>query len=131
MDSGAALILAELGFVAEQRGDALQAHTLHLEGLTAARRTGDPRAVALALEGLAGAQSLAGRPHDTARLLGTAAAVRESVGAPLPQAERGDVDRATARARAALGEDDFTTAFQQGRDLEPEDHLQTVVGQAR
>ncbi|WP_329403947.1 BTAD domain-containing putative transcriptional regulator [Streptomyces melanogenes] len=123
VDSGTALILAELGFVAEQRGDAHQAQTLHLEGLTAARRTGDPRAVALALEGLAGAQSLAGRAHHAARLLGTAAAVRESVGAPLPRAERGDVDRATARARETLSEDAFATAFGQGRDLEPDDHV--------
>ncbi|MEV0373337.1 BTAD domain-containing putative transcriptional regulator [Streptomyces sp. NPDC050636] len=123
VDSGTALILAELGFVAEQHGDARQAQELHLEGLTAARRTGDPRAVALALEGLAGAQALARRPGHAARLLGTAAAVRESVGAPLPRAERGDVDRVTARATGALGEDAFTTAFQQGRDLEPDDHL--------
>ncbi|MGA5128246.1 BTAD domain-containing putative transcriptional regulator [Streptomyces olivoreticuli] len=123
VDSGTALVLAELGFVAEQHGDALQAQTLHLEGLAAARRTGDPRAVALALEGLAGAQALAGRPGHAARLLGTAAAVRESVGAPLPRAERGDVDRVTARATGALGEDAFATAFRQGRDLEPDDHL--------
>ncbi|WP_116213039.1 BTAD domain-containing putative transcriptional regulator [Streptomyces olivoreticuli] len=123
VDSGTALVLAELGFVAEQHGDALRARALHLEGLAAARRTGDPRAVALALEGLAGAQALAGRPGQAARLLGTAAAVRESVGAPLPRAERGDVDRVTARATGALGEDSFATAFQQGRDLQPEDHL--------
>lgn len=121
--SGMALILAQLGFVAEQRGDAQQANVLHLEGLTAARRTGDPRAVALALEGLAGAQALAGRPTPAARLLGTAAALRESVGTPLPPAERGDVARATVRATEALGADAFATAFQQGRDLDADDHL--------
>ncbi|MFD9561786.1 BTAD domain-containing putative transcriptional regulator [Streptomyces sp. NPDC059994] len=126
VDSGTALILAELGFVAEQHGDALQAQALHLEGMTAARRTGDPRAVALALEGLAGAQALAGRPRHAARLLGTAATVRESVGAPLPRAERGDVDRVTERARGALGEEAFATAFQQGRDLQPDDHLRDL-----
>lgn len=112
--SGTALILAQLGFVAEQRGDAREAYVLHLEGLIAAHRTGDPRAVALALEGLAGAQALAGRPTPAARLLGTAAALRESVGTPLPPAERGDVARATARATEALGAAAFATAFQQG-----------------
>ncbi|WP_406340457.1 BTAD domain-containing putative transcriptional regulator [Streptomyces sp. NBC_00648] len=126
VDSGTALILAELGFVAEQRGDAPQAQALHLEGLTAARKTGDPRAVALALEGLAGAQALAERPHHAARLLGTAAAVRDSVGAPLPRAERGDVDRVTARASGAMGEDAFATAFQHGRGLQPDDHLRDL-----
>ncbi|WP_460766786.1 BTAD domain-containing putative transcriptional regulator, partial [Nocardiopsis nanhaiensis] len=49
---GAALALAELGFVAELRGDAEEALRMHTEGLAAARRTGDARAVALGLEGL-------------------------------------------------------------------------------
>ncbi|WP_346012035.1 BTAD domain-containing putative transcriptional regulator, partial [Streptomyces sp. SID3343] len=49
---GVTLLLAELGFVAELRGDAAGARELHAEGLTAARAGGDPRAIALALEGL-------------------------------------------------------------------------------
>ncbi|WP_461071279.1 BTAD domain-containing putative transcriptional regulator, partial [Streptomyces pseudoechinosporeus] len=65
---GAALILAELGFVAELRQDAAAALSLHLEGLAAARDTGDPRAVALAAEGLAGARALAGHAGQAARL---------------------------------------------------------------
>ncbi|MER6618024.1 tetratricopeptide repeat protein [Streptomyces xantholiticus] len=43
-DHGVAFILAELGFIAEQRGDAGTARELHQEGLDHARRTGDPRA---------------------------------------------------------------------------------------
>ncbi|GAA2620758.1 BTAD domain-containing putative transcriptional regulator [Actinomadura fulvescens] len=90
---GITLALAELGFIAELRGDAETARSLHQESLAVAREHGDPRAVALALEGLAGAAALAGRPADAARLLAEAGAARESVGAPLPPAERGDVDR--------------------------------------
>ncbi|NRQ37361.1 AfsR/SARP family transcriptional regulator [Nonomuraea sp. NN258] len=108
---GLTLLLAELGFVAERRGDAAAARARHLEGLAAAREGGDPRAVALAYEGLAGAATLAGQHREAARLLGTAAALRESVGAPLPPAERGDVDRITARARTALGETAYAEAF--------------------
>ncbi|MFC8826313.1 BTAD domain-containing putative transcriptional regulator [Streptomyces sp. NPDC057137] len=100
---GSTLALAELGFVAELRGDAETARTLHLEGFDAAYELGDPRAVALAVEGLAGARAAAGRYGDAARLLGAAAAARDSVGAPLPPAERRDVDRVTAVAREALG----------------------------
>ncbi|WP_068029690.1 ATP-binding protein, partial [Nocardia mexicana] len=70
--NGIALVLAELGFVAELRGDAEAALALHQEGLAAARKTGDPRAVALAQEGLAGARQLAGDSVLAARLLGTA-----------------------------------------------------------
>ncbi|MFG1974595.1 BTAD domain-containing putative transcriptional regulator [Nonomuraea fuscirosea] len=104
-DPGAALILAELGFVAEQRGDAAGALDLQRQGLAVARRVGDPRAIALALEGLAGAQTLAGRHQEAARLLDEAAALRESVGAPLPPGERGDVDRIAARVKQALEPD--------------------------
>ncbi|GIG67588.1 BTAD domain-containing putative transcriptional regulator [Phytomonospora endophytica] len=113
-DTGAALILAELGFAAEQRGDAAAALELHGEGLTAARNTGDPRAVALAWEGLAGAYALAGEPTRAARLLGAAHAARDAVGAPLPQGERGDVDRIGAAVRVALGDEGFEAAFARG-----------------
>nr|BFE84812.1 hypothetical protein GCM10020093_074130 [Planobispora longispora] len=79
---GVTLLLAELGFVAEQRGEAARARALHQEGLAAARTIGDPRAVALALEGLAGAAALEGSHEEAGRLLAEAAALRESAGAP-------------------------------------------------
>ncbi|MEU7899023.1 BTAD domain-containing putative transcriptional regulator [Nonomuraea sp. NPDC049152] len=108
---GLALILAELGFAAEQRGDTAAALALHREGYACARASGDPRAVALALEGLAGALPA----RDAARFLGTAGAIRESVGAPLPPAERGDVERIAARALAELGEQAYAEAHASGQ----------------
>ncbi|MFI6324734.1 BTAD domain-containing putative transcriptional regulator [Nonomuraea sp. NPDC050556] len=93
---GVTLILAELGFVAEQRGDAAVARTRHLEGLAAAEEIGDPRAIALAKEGLAGVAALEGSYEEARRLLTEASALRESVGAPLPPAERTDVNRILA-----------------------------------
>ncbi|MFE9107505.1 BTAD domain-containing putative transcriptional regulator [Actinomadura geliboluensis] len=113
-EPGLALVLAELGFAAEQRGDADEALARHRDGLAAARRIADPRAVALALEGLAGARSLAGDARPAARLLGAAAALRASAGAPLPTAERGDVDRVAARVRALLGRDAFAAEYARG-----------------
>ncbi|WP_327588642.1 winged helix-turn-helix domain-containing protein [Nonomuraea sp. NBC_00507] len=100
---GMTLLLAELGFIAEQRGDLATARSLHLEGLATAREVGDPRGIALAREGLAGVAAAEGAYEEAAALLGEATALRESVGAPLPPAERGDVDRITAAVRAALG----------------------------
>lgn len=102
-EPGPALVFAELGFVAELRGDAVEAAAWQGKALEIAEAAGDPRAVALALEGLAGARSLAGDTAEAKRLLATAAAKRESVGAPLPPAERGDVDRITARLDGAVG----------------------------
>ena len=110
-DIAISLILAELGFLAEQRGDPAAAAELHRESLAAAHLAADVRAVALALEGLAGAST----PDRAARLLGRATELRESVGAPLPAGERGDTDRIAARARAALGEERFAEEFTLGR----------------
>ncbi|MFB9800798.1 BTAD domain-containing putative transcriptional regulator, partial [Streptomonospora salina] len=67
--SALAVVLAELGFVAEQRGDAGEALRVHTQGLAAARATGSPLALALALEGMAGAWILAGDAARGARLL--------------------------------------------------------------
>ena len=119
-EPGNALILAELGFVAEQRGDPAGALALHLEGWHLVKVLGDPRAVALALEGLAGAEALAGRHDRAALLLGTSAAVRDAVGAPLPKAERGDVDRIEVAVLAALGEAGLVAGLTRGRRLDPE-----------
>ncbi|GAA2775839.1 hypothetical protein [Nonomuraea dietziae] len=41
--------------------------------------------------------------------------------APLPRAERGDVDRITAAAKAALGQAAFAEAFRRGATLSPEE----------
>lgn len=135
---GIAFVLAELGFAAEQRGDAGTALARQRQGYEAARATGDPRAVALALEGLAGARSLSlsltaeqtgnGRPAywEAAEMLGAAAALREAVGVPLPAPERADVDRITARLRAAMGAE-FDVAHASGRG-KLRDHFPGAVG---
>ncbi|MDO3646999.1 BTAD domain-containing putative transcriptional regulator [Nocardia mangyaensis] len=115
---GAALILAELGFTAELAGAPDEAEQWQRRGLAAALRTGDPRAHALALEGLAGARSLTGDSAHAARLLGAADALRRGTGAPLPAPERGDVDRIEARVRADLDPDRFTAEFTAGRDAD-------------
>jgi hypothetical protein len=120
------LIHAELGFVAELRGDAETAVERQLAGHAVARRTGDPRALALALEGLAGAVALAGAHRHAARLLGAAAAAREGVGAPLPAPERGDVDRATAAAVGALDEATFSADFARGAAADPDELVEAA-----
>lgn len=87
----------------ELQGDLAAAGSVHREGLDHAERTGDPRAVALALEGLAGVAGASGDGERAALLLGAAGAMRESAGGSLPPAERVDVDRIEAAARRTLG----------------------------
>jgi predicted ATPase/DNA-binding SARP family transcriptional activator len=121
-EPGKAISLAELGFLAEQRGDAEAARRLHTEGLDAARRSGDARAVALALEGLAGERALTGDHRHAARLLGAAAAARTGAGETKASDDRSDVERITAAARAALGAE-FDAEFARGAGLD----VDTVV----
>ncbi|MFI2509051.1 AfsR/SARP family transcriptional regulator [Streptomyces sp. NPDC018972] len=124
--AGDHLLLAELGFVAELRGDAHESAARHLEGLEIARALAEPRALALSLEGLAGAAALSGHHPAATRaavLLGAAAAARRRAGAPLPPAERTDVDRITASARAVLGPDVFSEAYGRGTRLTPEEGI--------
>ncbi|WP_030386594.1 AfsR/SARP family transcriptional regulator, partial [Streptomyces sp. NRRL S-241] len=117
---GTTLALAELGFTAELRGDADRARALHTEGLAAARALGDVRAVALALEGLAGAAATGGDPERAAALLGAAHTARTSVGAPLPPAERHDVDRTWSACLSALGPATADAAFARGTAHPPD-----------
>jgi hypothetical protein len=50
--------------------------------------------------------------------------MRESAGAPLPAAERGDVDRVVARARSALGREAFAAMIDEGSAMTLDDHRQ-------
>ncbi|APE38395.1 hypothetical protein BOX37_16015 [Nocardia mangyaensis] len=107
--------LAELGFLAEMRGDGAAARALHTKAHHLALATGaGPRALALTLEGLAGAHSILGEPGWAARLLGAADATRRTVGAALPPGERFDVDRITATASAVLGASTFADEYAEG-----------------
>ena len=107
---------SELGFIAEQRGDAAAARSWHTQCLDAAQKLGDPQAVAQALFGLAGARALGSQPDLAARLLGAA----DAAGASHPPSASADVARITAMTRQALGEAAFTAEFQHGRRLGPE-----------
>jgi tetratricopeptide (TPR) repeat protein len=116
------MIMVELGFAAERRGDAAGALALHGEAFAVALRLDAPRAQALAMEGVAGALSLAGDHVQAARLLGSAQAVRATALLPLAPAEREDVDRVAARTVAALGAERHAAEYETGRELAPRDH---------
>ena len=119
-DVARTISLSELGFIAEQRGEPAIARSWHIQCLTAARKLGDPQAVAQALTGLAGAQALGGQPDRAAQLLGAADAAWDPAGASAPPGDGADVTRITAATREALGEAAFAAEFQNGRRLRPE-----------
>jgi tetratricopeptide (TPR) repeat protein len=115
------LVLTELGFLAERRGQAADAKRLHLRAFRTSRTLGGPRGLAMALEGLAGAVGLAGEHEPSAQLLGAADSARRAASVPAAPSEQADIDRIAAAGRAALGEDAFVAAYQDGSALTPED----------
>ena len=114
------MVVAELGFVAELRGDAAAALRLHREALDLAARLGAPRDTVGALEGLAGALALAGDHVRAAEVLGAAAAARQANSLPAAPAEQADIDRVTAACRGAMGAEPFAAAHARGAHRAPD-----------
>ncbi|MBF8194159.1 hypothetical protein ITP53_52525 [Nonomuraea sp. K274] len=110
--------LIEFGYLTQLRGDPAGAMELQVEAMAAARRIGDPRTLAGAVEGAA---SAAGPTETAARLLGLAAAARETNGTPAGPSEQEDIERVTTRVREALGEEAFAAAYAQGATYKLDD----------
>ncbi len=125
------LVLTELGFLAERRGQAAEARRLHLRALRASRTLGGPRVAAMALEGLAGAAGLAGDHETSARLLGAADSARRAASLPAAPSERTEIDRITTAARAALGGDAFDATYRDGAARTPADVTAGLEGALR
>jgi predicted ATPase/DNA-binding SARP family transcriptional activator len=100
-----------------QPGDATIAVTMLTEALELHRGIDDRWGMAWCFEGLAGAALALGQPERTAKLLGIASALRESISATLPPTERADLARTRTAARTALGEAAFNAAWSAGTQL--------------
>jgi hypothetical protein len=110
------------------QGDLIGARALFVEALQRFRRLLDIRLRFVeCLEGLAGVELAEERPAMAARLLGSAAAEREAMGAPLPPVERVPHERQVDAARAALGEEALAAAWAEGRAMPLEDSIEHTL----
>jgi hypothetical protein len=109
--------LHKLGRVARHECRWSEATAHFCESLAFWQQDGDKQRLATCLDGLAAVASGQGEPARAARLLGAAAALRESRGIPLPPIECADLDRVMVGVRAALGEAAFAAAWAEGRAL--------------
>jgi tetratricopeptide (TPR) repeat protein len=110
--------LNRLGSIAGEMGDVARSAESYRESLGLIwRSVGRAFETVACLEGLARLAAMGGRPERAARLLGTAAALRDEMGAPLSPTTRADHDHAADAARATLGGDAFEAAWAAGRAL--------------
>jgi non-specific serine/threonine protein kinase len=116
----AAPVLAELGWVAHQAGEAARALTWFREGLATSRKLGYRLGIAAALDGLAATALAQDDPRRAARLLGAAARALSGLEQTEPIAAR-CYARVEEDVRTALGEEAFAAAWAAGRALSMEE----------
>jgi predicted ATPase/DNA-binding SARP family transcriptional activator len=131
--------LCLLGFISETRNEIAEAERLHREALRWARQVGDPRAIALGLEGLAGVALRNNDPKRGAMLLGAASGLRDApglrpdaLGASLGTMrvltsgtldDRFDAELIDAAVRARMEATEFESAFGAGAEVALDDLL--------
>jgi predicted ATPase/class 3 adenylate cyclase len=118
--------LFQLARVVAHQGDKVAARALYEESLALAARGGVYKGlIPSCLEGLADVAVAQGEFTWAARFLGTAEALREALGTPLPPVDRTAYERSVAAIRAQLGEQAFAAAWAEGRTMTPEQVLAT------
>jgi predicted ATPase len=120
--------LSRLGSIECEMGRDARASELFEESLREVWRFGFGFEGVACLEGLARVAAMQGRPERAARLLGASAARREEQGITLSPIVRADHDHAENAARAALGEDAFTTAWSVGHAMSLEVAVKDALG---
>lgn len=105
------------GVIAQAQGHFAEARTCSQEALPLLQALGDRWGIAIQLWSLAGAAAGLGQWVWAARLLGTSAALTESLEVSLPPAIQAWYDYRVATARARLGEEPFAAAWQEGREM--------------
>ena len=114
----------ELGHVALYQGLHDRAASLYRASLERLRDQAEHYETAWVLEEMAALALAEGRPRHAARILGTAEALRVSIGASISPVDRAVHDRTASAIRAALGDHEFETALADGRALSVDEAIE-------
>jgi hypothetical protein len=95
-------VLHKLGRMAQHQGQWTAAAAHISESLAFWQQDGNQPWIAACLDGLAAVDSGQNEPERAARLLGAAAALRETRNIPLPLIEQADLERVMASVRTSL-----------------------------
>jgi non-specific serine/threonine protein kinase len=124
---GEAVTLRSLGMVECADGN-LKAAEQHLaESLAICGKLSDRVNTAAAIEGLAHVAVAIDTPRRAARMWGAAERLREEVGSRLPVYEHAAHAKVLEAARAAVGQEEFNKAWQEGRAMTLEDAVRYTL----
>ena len=126
-----AQILSRLGWAAAINGDHEAAARFIGEGLPLAQELGSGLLSAMCLEGLAAVYGAKAEGTRAARLYGAAEALRLAIGATLSPADRAELERHLATARATLDEASWEAAWADGRAMTPEQAAEYALSEVR
>ena len=99
-----------------------------VQGLTLASRLGEITDIAYTVEERAALALAEDDPQRAARLAGAAQAAREGIAATLPPKQRTTHEQTLTAARAALGDEAFTTDWDAGRALTLDEAVKQALG---
>jgi non-specific serine/threonine protein kinase len=97
--------------------DRLEANRYYRESLILSQEIGEKRCIAYCLEGFAKLASRSGNAQRAVCLFGAAEALRQSIGAPLIEAEQVELDQDLTFLRDRLDKDTFEAEFTEGRRM--------------
>jgi tetratricopeptide (TPR) repeat protein len=121
--------LCELGIVATRVGNLTRADTLLKDGVKLSYAANDRSATAKLLEAMAAMLVERGQFDRAARLLGSAAALRKAIEAPIEPFELTDHERLVGAIRDALGEARFGTTWTEGEAMPLEEVISLALSE--
>jgi predicted ATPase len=117
-----------LGAVAACEGRPDEALQHRREALRLWHEMGTPREIAENLEAVAGLMATPGRAEVGATLLGVAEAVRKTIGAPVPPAQRRALRETRSTLRKLLKPSKYAAARKRGRPMTLDEAVQLALG---
>jgi hypothetical protein len=124
---GIAGTLADLGNLAREQKDYRAADSFYRESLAVFQELEHKRGIARLLESFASAASAQSDHERSLRLAGAAAALRQSIGAPLTSADQAKLEESLEPARQALSTATSRTAWLEGWVMPVERAVEDVL----
>lgn len=124
---GVAGTLADLGSLSREQRNYSRAHSLYQESIKIFQELGHKRGIARLLECFACTAAVQLEAEPALRLAGTAAALRQTIGAPLTPAEQAKLEAVLETPRQALGRMASSTAWSEGWAMPAEQAIEEVL----